>query len=448
MVYGASISYEIGGGIPHEYLNIHTPLGIAYPLAMVRKYLPDVKIQIIDQAFQNLSSDALLDLILTEDFDVLGFSVYVWDAISVFNWIKAVKKENKDIKIVIGGPHFSYIYQKVMRNLPELDFIIRKEGEIPFLELIKRIRENNTNYKDIPNLVYRDEGNDGIIENKLAKPPIQLDAYASPYLTGILDEYLKDKCRYIGLQTSRGCPFSCRYCVWNIQSSYNGVSRIRYFSLDRVISELKYIEKRIKKWVSIEIFDATFNENKKRMLEMCQAIQNNRIKLRLGVRIRADLLDNDQIKMLKKMGVWIIRVGVESIGDSLKAVRRSQSLDKITKNLDSIKKSGIHISGNIMVGLPQQTRNEVLNTIEYAKNQNIDSFTVNVYEPATGTEIYNFPEKFGMNMVYENIDGRRFFESKSLKRNEIIDLATTGNVILNKNLLDILKKYKSMITFI
>ncbi|TFF91002.1 MAG: radical SAM protein [Promethearchaeota archaeon] len=445
MVYGASISYEIGGGAPHEYENIHTPLGVAYPLAMIRKHHPNTKIKIIDQAFYNSSNERMLDKILGEDFDLLGFSTYVWNSISVYNWIKEIKKEQKDIKIVAGGPHFTFIPKLLMTRLDNLDFIVKKEGEIPFLKLVEKLIENDDSYDEVPSIVYRKDNK--IIENDIKKPPIDLDAYASPYLTGILDEYLDNKCKYIGFQTSRGCPFSCAYCVWNIQSTFEGFPKIRYFSIDRVIKELKYIKKRVRDDVSIEIYDATFNENRKRLVELCEEINKNKIKLRLGVRVRADLLNEKQIETLKKMGVWIIRVGIESVGDSLKAVNRSQSQQKIENNLNKIKKARIMISGNIMIGLPSQSKDEILKTIEYVKPLNINAFTVNVYDPPAGTDIYNNPKKFDMKEFNETIDGRKAFETKLLNRDDIINLAKKGNEELNYLLFQLLKKYKSVIAF-
>ncbi|MBD3230994.1 MAG: radical SAM protein [Candidatus Lokiarchaeota archaeon] len=445
MVYGASISYEIGGGAPHEYENIHTPLGLAYPLAMVRKNFPNVEIKIIDQAYHNSSNERMLNLILSHDFDLLGFSTYVWNSISVYNWIKEIKKEQKDIKIVAGGPHFTYIPSLLMKRLNNLDFVIKKEGEIPFLKLVEKLMDNDDTFEEVPSIVFR-RGNK-IIDNNLEKPPIDLDNYPSPYLTGILDEYLDSNCKYLGLQTSRGCPFNCAYCVWNIQSTFEGFPRIRYFSTDRVIKELRYIQDRTKTDVSIEIYDATFNENKKRLLELCEKIKDNRIKLRLGVRIRADLLTDEQVKTLKSMGVWIIRVGIESVGESLKAVKRSQSQLKIETNLKSIRESGIMISGNIMIGLPQQSKEEILKTIEYVKKLKINAFTVNVYDPPSGKDIYNNPKNFGMKEFKETIDGRKSFESDFLNRKEIIGLAKKGNDELNYVLFELLKKYKSLMAF-
>lgn len=445
MVYGASISYEIGGGIPHEYIDLHTPLGIAYPLAIVKKNYPDIELKIIDQAFHNSSNERMLDIIKKEKFDLVGFSSYVWNSMSVLKWIRALKKERSDIKIVVGGPQFTFIPRLTMRRLPQLDFLIKKEGEIPFLKLVEKLRENDLDFRDVPNLVYRKDGK--IFENPIERPPLNLDEYPSPYLTGVLDEYLDGRCRYLGLQTSRGCPFNCAYCVWNIQSTFEGFPRIRYFSTNRVIEEIRYIKNKVKSDFSLEIYDATFNENQKRLADLNQEINKNRIKTRFGVRLRADLLNDEQINNLKSMGVGIIRVGIESVGKSLKTVKRAQSQDRIKANLAKTVKAGIFISGNIMIGLPEQTREEVLKTIEQVKSLKINVFTVNVYDPPPGTEIYNHPEKFGMKTIQETEDGRKFLETNLINRKEIIALAKKGNMELNSMLHDMLKIYKKLVAF-
>lgn len=445
MVYGASISYEIGGGIPHEYFDLHTPLGIAYPLALVKKTYPNIELKIIDQAVHLSSNERLLDLIKKEEFDLVGFSSYVWNSMSVMHWIRELKKDQNDIKIVVGGPQFTYIPKLVMKRLSNLDFLIKKEGEIPFLKLVEKLRENDQDYRDVPNLIYRQ--NNEINENSIEMPPLNLDEYSSPYLTGVLDEYLKGNCKYIGLQTSRGCPFNCAYCVWNIQSTFKGFPKIRYFSINRIIEELKYIKKRIKGDYTIEIYDATFNENQKRLVDLCQKLKKNRLNLRFGVRLRADLLNDKQINILKSMGVGIIRVGIESVGKSLKAVKRSQSQEKINSNLLKTIKAGIYVSGNIMIGLPNQTSEEVIETIKLVKSLNINVFTVNVYDPPTGTEIYNHPEKFGMKEFNKTEDGRKFFENSLINRKQLIELAKFGNKELNSMINDLLKKYKGLVAF-
>ncbi|MHA1267472.1 MAG: B12-binding domain-containing radical SAM protein [Candidatus Helarchaeota archaeon] len=430
MVYTASIAYELGGGPPYEYAEAWTPLGIAYPLAIIKMHYPQIRTEIIDQAILKCSADKLLEYLLTEDFDVLGFSSYVWNATALFRLISGLKKERADLKIVVGGPFYSYLAHTIMARLPSLDFIIQKEGEIPFLRLIHHLQENDSNYQKIPNLIYRANGK--IFENAIEPPPRNLDEYTSPYLTGILDCYLKDGCQHIGIQTSRGCPFQCQYCAWNCQSTYEGLTpRVRYFTIERVLTELKYIKKYRKRGGLIEIYDATFNENTARFRTLCQAIVENQLEMSFAVRIRADLLNDEQIDLLHRIGTWIIKVGIESSGECLTQVNRVQSNLKIEENLRKVKESGIRVSGNIMIGLPGQRREEVLKTIEMAERLELDMFTINIFDPPPSSEIYTNPESYGLKRLKETVEGRRFFETQWLSRDEIIKLGKLANQKLN-----------------
>ena len=115
MVYSASISYEIGGGPPYEYKEIWTPLGIAYPLAMIKKYHPEFQIKIIDQALNKYSNEKMTELLLAEKFDLIGLSSYIWNSSSLQSWITTLKKEN-------------YISNDLLK------LIMHRTGVIPLIE--------------------------------------------------------------------------------------------------------------------------------------------------------------------------------------------------------------------------------------------------------------------------------------------------------------------------
>jgi radical SAM superfamily enzyme YgiQ (UPF0313 family) len=388
----------------------------------------------------------MLDILLTEDFEVIGFSSYIWNTNSLIRWISALKREKPDVKIVIGGPFYTYLSEYIMQKVKEIDFLVLKEAEIPFLKLCEKLEGNTNIFEGVPNLIYRKDGR--IVENNIIKPPKNLDEYPSPYLTGILDEYFESGKKYFGIQTSRGCPFSCLYCAWNCQSSYRGFEKVRYFSSSRIIEELKYIEKRVRAGAKIEVYDATFNEIQDRLFEISEKIIDNKIDLNFGVRIRADLLNHDQITYLKSMGVWIIRIGIENVGESIKKSNRVQAHGKIEDNLIKIKDLGIKISANIMLGLPGQNKREILDTINFIDNIGVDVATVNIFDPPPSSNIYKSPEKFGFEIIRSSDDGRLYLKNQNLTRNDVIKLGTYANNILNSDFNEnSIKKYKIIKSF-
>jgi len=212
------------------------PLNIACLAAYARKKLKDsVKIKLFKYP---------LDLereIQLQPPDVLGFSNYSWNERLNHHFCKIVKKKNHQVVTIFGGPNIrldnSHI-EKYLKNNEYIDYYIVGEGEIPFVELIKKLQSKLDD-------IYLPLGCAKLHNNKLVytptntrKQPKEYD-YESPYLTGILDSFIKDK-RCIPLfESNRGCPFSCTYCAWGVSQ----LSRVRKKSLDIIFKEMDYVQK-------------------------------------------------------------------------------------------------------------------------------------------------------------------------------------------------------------
>jgi radical SAM superfamily enzyme YgiQ (UPF0313 family) len=201
-------------GINSKY--IHPTLSI-YQLAYNTTYPVTLKEFTIKD-----SVDKIVNYIIDEKPNLVGFSVYIWNITIVKEIIKSIRDTN--IMILLGGPEVSYNAEEYILN-NEADFVINNEGEESFHLLLAALH-NNTPLFDVPNLVYKD---DKIVETNTILPNLENVKLAT---TNVLDY----KNRIVYLESSRGCPYRCSYCVASTSN------KVRMFPLDSVLNILKTLD--------------------------------------------------------------------------------------------------------------------------------------------------------------------------------------------------------------
>ncbi len=216
-----------------------------------------------------------------------------------------------DCLVVIGGPHASYEWQAMLDRYPFIDAIVRGEGEIPFPLFVERVLQGgmlDSDLTEIPGLAWRSASGEAISSGWCRGVP-DLDSLQVPDLfEGLLNasDYTIDTAR---LMSSRGCPFTCSFCS---TATFTG-RRVRYRSVASVMAEITfYWEKHGLKKFTFD--DDIFTVNRKRSLEMCNAIENLPFhsELEWGCNTRLDCLDMELLASLHRAGCRNILFGVES----------------------------------------------------------------------------------------------------------------------------------------
>ncbi len=276
--------------------------------------------------------------------DVIGLSCYIWNIEETIDLVRMIKKVMPTVKIVLGGPEVSFDINYWMDRVKEIDFIIYGEGEITLNKLLKSFEEK-INPQLITGIAYRD--NDRIRINQPQKL-INLDDIPSPYQEDDLEK-LKDKIVYF--EASRGCPFSCSYCLSSTDNA------VRFFSIERVKADLmNLIENDI---MMIKFVDRTFNANKKFALEIFDFLINNHKGNTFQFEITADLFDNNMIEYLTNnvpKGLFRFEIGVQSTNENTNnIVKRKQDFNKLSKivmKLNENKMIDLHM--DLIAGLPEE----------------------------------------------------------------------------------------------
>lgn len=341
---------------------IHSNLAVYSLRAFANKYANYIK---ITELTINNSEEEILKVIYREKADVVAFSCYIWNIDIIKRITAELKKVQPKVKIWYGGPEVSYDAGQCLELNQGLDGIMIGEGEQTFLELASYYVDQKGSLEDIKGLAFKKsarlkEESDQVdveksvvqgtltVENQLittpSRQPLSLDVIPFPYQN--MEEF---KNRIIYYESSRGCPFSCSYCLSSIDKS------VRLRSTELVKKELKQLlDLQV---TQVKFVDRTFNCNKTHTMDILTFIkQNDNGITNFHFEISADLLTADEIEFLASLrpGQVQLEIGVQSTNeDTVNAIHRKMDFEKLSRNVERIKKAkNIHQHLDLIAGLP------------------------------------------------------------------------------------------------
>ncbi len=322
---------------------IHSSLALAYLKAYCQTDFADIQIR--EYTINEPTANILADIYSCQP-DVICFSCYIWNIEIVKILCADLKQIMPAVTIIAGGPEVSYDAEAFLNENPAIYCVIRGEGEAALLELLHSIRQQ-ISPRNTSGITYRE--NSMVVNDD--RPLIDdLDTIPFPYE----NELARYKNRTVYYETSRGCPFNCSYCL---SSTIKGV---RYFSLERVKRDLKYLmDNRLP---AVKLVDRTFNADEKRAKEiMAFIIQNNHI-TKFHCEIDAALLSPEMLLFLREVptGMFDFEIGIQStFPPALAAVNRDRNWQKQSSNIAQLTQYGnIHIHLDLIAGLPYEDYNQ------------------------------------------------------------------------------------------
>ena len=400
-------------GINSKY--VHTNLAVRYLKKFVEAY-SDEKIEIYESNINNNLMKIVRDIAEVEP-EKIFFSTYIWNKEIVFKITKEIRKVLKDTKIILGGPEVSYNPQEIMRENLEIDGIIIGEGEKILLNYLTK------NIDEVKGVYYRKNGE--IKFNGLESLIENLDIIPFPYT----EEELADVHKIVYYESSRGCPFSCSYCMSSIDKT------VRYFSLERAKQDLKiFIDTGTR---LVKFVDRTFNLKKERYLELWKfLLENYRENITFHFEINANIFDEEVIEFLKQVPrkFFQFEIGVQTINPkSMENIKRNNILDKLSHNVKSINKN-IHLHLDLIAGLPYEDYKSFGKSFDYVYDTGCEMIQLGFLKILKGTEMVNNVEKFNYNYLdfppYEVLSND-FISYKEICRlkdiEEVVDLYYNSN---------------------
>jgi anaerobic magnesium-protoporphyrin IX monomethyl ester cyclase len=366
---------------------IYPPLGIGYLISSLRRKFGENTCEF------KVINTGLEEVIRSFSPDIVGISSTSQNYNRAISCAKIAKKYN--LPVICGGVHITMLPRSLSRDM---DVGVLGEGEATICDLFELFLENKTFNKNglrkVKGIIYWN-GNDSIASTERRELICRINDLPLP----ARDVFNIRESTYIF--TSRGCPYRCTFCAssrfWN---------KVRFFSAEYVVHEIEFLIDTygVK---TIAFYDDIFSADVKRVRKIFELLKSRKIlgKIKFECSIRANLVNDEIIKLLKEMGVQSIHMGLESgCNETLKYLKKDNiDLFDNENAVKIIKRQKIPlVSGSFIIGSPMEDRKKVLETLRFIKKIKLDYSVVYVLTPFPGTPVWDYARSKGL--VSENMD--------------------------------------------
>lgn len=360
-------------GKPYAIDTTIPPLGLLCLASYINHYSDHIRAEVMDVAAEKLNLNSIKNKISVGDYFAIGLTSMTPQLQGAVELARFIKQNfGEKMKIFLGGPHISADENFIKRQPEIFDYAILGEAEKTFLESLNKLLAGQN-----------------ILKIQTAEPVLDLDAIP------IIDKKIIKRKNYNGRESmlfSRGCPFNCYFC------SRPSIDRnVRYRSVENLIQEIKQFCSGNKGRFDFQ--DDTFTLNKKKVVEFCQHVLSEELKIEWTCNTRLDLVDENLLILMKKAGLAQINFGLESGSEKIRreVVEKGNFTNQdIIKVLDICKKNKIKITGYFMLGHPTETEQELLETKKMILTYPFDLIGLSIPTPFPGSKLYQIAQAQGI----------------------------------------------------
>jgi len=395
----------------------NTPLNLAYLASFTREEMRGVDVDIIDAEGLELTYEQIYEKVDAFSPDIIGITCPTPVYYIVQQICSDLKRKDKDVKIVIGGPHVTALPKESLTET-ECDIVVIGEGELTFLDIVSRLKDGK-NLHSVPGIAYKENGD--VYVNKRrelindldmlpfpAKDLLPLSRYYLPPTKRIKSE------RATNMITSRGCPFSCNFCM--AKTIWTSKTRLR--SVKNVIEEIR-LNVDVYGLTEFSFHDELFTFRRDRVIELCQSILKEGLDITWVCQARAGSVDLEMLKLMKRAGCGKIAFGFESGSDRmLKLMNKKETIENAVESVSLCKKAGIGVEGAFILGYPGEDLKSINDSIEFALKLDCETVAWFIAIPYPGTRLYH--EAIEKGYLKERINWMEFAPVSNLESPMII----------------------------
>lgn len=345
----------------------------------------EISVELGEYTINNQMGDILKDIYLRKP-DIIGFSCYIWNITWVMELVRDLPSVLPEAEIWLGGPEVSYDAADILEQEPNVTGIMMGEGEETFLEVLKHYAEGRRDFFTIDGVACRNEKRE--VVSRPLKKAADMSAIPFPY------EDLHDfEHKIVYYESSRGCPFSCSYCLSSLDKS------VRFRNLELVKRELDFfLEHRVPQ---VKFVDRTFNCSKKHTMEVWRHItEHDNGVTNFHFEISADLLDEEELELMAQMrpGLIQLEIGVQSTNpDTIREIRRKTDLNRLKSVVERIHGFGnIHCHLDLIAGLPYEGYESFRNSFNEVYGMKPDQLQLGFLKVLKGSYMAENAEAYGL----------------------------------------------------
>jgi anaerobic magnesium-protoporphyrin IX monomethyl ester cyclase len=367
---------------------VHLPfalLGLGYLAAVLEKN--QYEVDVIDCDVLKLSYEDFKSELAKRQPDIVGITSTTLTYKSGLQLTKIAKEVCPNCLTVMGGSHVTFWDDKALQECPELDVIVRKEGEYTLLELVQKV-EAGESFGDVLGITYRKDGK--IVRNP-DRPYIEdLDSLPFPARHLWPTERLREYEDILYLAASRGCIFWCEFCA---TVRMHG-RKFRMRSPKNIVDELEFLHKTY----GVDKFtfcDDAFTADQARIAELCREITDRKLKIKWNCGTRVDMLTKELLLKMREAGCISVWTGVESGSQEvLDAMNKGITIEQTVRVYSWIRELGLKPVPNVILGFPGETKESAWKTIKFVEKISPDEVGFyNVATPFPGTPMYDTVKK-------------------------------------------------------
>ncbi|HEY3298471.1 MAG TPA: radical SAM protein [Armatimonadota bacterium] len=362
-------------------------LGIGYLASSLR--LDGHDVDVFDAQIMGLKPEEMLAQLLKRDFDCLGISATHDHKSVLMSTVRAVRKARKDAIITAGGYLPTLSADKLFDILPELDFVVRGEGETSVRDVFGRIARSER-WQDAQGVAFLQDGK--TVCNPVPPTIRDLDSLPFPARDALASSPRKAWARIAG---SRGCYHRCSFCCIRKFYDESGAGAPRFRSAENVVDEMEQViaQTGVREFRFIDDdFIGPGEKNRQRVLRFAQQLEERKLNATFAIECRADEIHEDLLKSLKEVGLIEVFVGLESaVQRQLDTYNKRVTVEQNRNAIEAVRRCGINLRSGFIAFDPYVTIPELIKNMMFISETKIDDESTKIAEVPMITKVKLYP---------------------------------------------------------